>query len=189
VLIRPRRDDDLAACAGLVREVHGADRYPRYLPADIAAFLAPSGAYGCWVAEQGGTVVGHAALTARSLPATMTTAAAALGRTEDQLAVVARLFVAPRARGAGAGRMLLGAATGEAARRGLRPVLDVDTELAAAIALYESAGWARAGTITVRWSDGRTLTEYVYLGPEPDSAAKHSAAKHSAAKHSAAGNS
>jgi hypothetical protein len=31
VLIRPRRDSDLAACAGLVREVHALDRYP--LPA------------------------------------------------------------------------------------------------------------------------------------------------------------
>jgi GNAT superfamily N-acetyltransferase len=179
MLIRPRCDDDLPACADLVREVHAADRYPRYLPADIAAFLALPGAYGCWVAAQDGMIAGHVALTARSLPATMTTAAAALGRAEDQLAVVARLFVAPRARGAGAGRMLLGAATGEAARRGLWPVLDVDTELAAAIALYESAGWARAGTITVRWSDGRTLTEYVYLGPEPDRATKHSAAGNS----------
>jgi hypothetical protein len=62
----------------------------------------------------------------------------------------------------------------------------VDTELSAAIALYESAGWTRAGQLTVRWTDSesagstnagqnairrpaeRVLTEYVYLGPYPD---------------------
>jgi len=27
------------------------------------------------------------------------------------------------------------------------------------------AGWTRAGTVTVRWSDDRALDEHVYLGP------------------------
>ena len=164
--IRPRRDADLPGCADLVREVHAADRYPRYLPADIAGFLAPPDPYGCWVADANGEVLGHVALVPRGLPATLQVAADALGQPHDHLAVVARLLVSPRARGQGAGRMLLAAATAEAASRGLRPVLDVDTDLAAAIALYESQGWTRAGQVTVRWSDGRTLTEYVYLGPE-----------------------
>jgi GNAT superfamily N-acetyltransferase len=180
VLIRPRRTDDLAACADLVRDVHAADRYPRYLPDDIASFLAPSDPYGCWVAEQDGEVLGHVALVPRGLPATLEVAAGALGRPADQLAVVARLLVSPRARGRGAGRMLLAAATAEAAARGLRPVLDVDTDLAPAIALYESMGWTCAGAVTVRWGDGRTLTEYVYLGPEPDSASEHGAGEHGA---------
>jgi len=129
VLIRPRRDEDLAACAELVREVHTADRYPRFLPANIPSFLAPPDRYGCWVANEDGDVTGHIALVPRSLPAAMELAATALSRW---------------------------------------PVLDVDTGLAAAIALYESAGWTRAGEITVRWSDGHTMTEYVYLGPETD---------------------
>ncbi len=59
------------------------------------------------------------------------------------------------------------AAAADAAARGLHPVLDVDTGLTAAIALYESAGWTRAGEITVRFRDGNTLNEYVYLGPRP----------------------
>lgn len=95
----------------------------------------------------------------------MELAANTLDRPQDQLAVVARLFVSPRARGTGAGRLLMDAATAEAAARGLWPVLDVDTELAAAIALYESRGWTRAGTITIRFKDGNTLTEHVYLAP------------------------
>jgi GNAT superfamily N-acetyltransferase len=180
-VIRPRRDADLDACTALVREVHAADRYPRYLPRDLGNFLAPPGPYACWVADAGGEVIGHVALVARGLPATMEIAASALGRPPAQLAVVARLFVSPRARGRAAGRLLLAAATAEARSRGLHPVLDVDTELPAAIALYESQGWTRAGQITVRWPDsqsaGRTgpgqdpvervLTEYVYLGPGP----------------------
>ena len=167
MLIRPRRDDDLPACADLVREVHAADRYPRYLPADLAAFLAPPDPYGCWVAEQDGEVLGHVALVPRGLPAALEVAADALGRPPGQLAIVARLLVSPRARGQGTGRMLLAEATKAARNQGLHPVLDVDTGLAAAIALYESQGWARAGQVTVTWPNGRTLTEYVYLGPEP----------------------
>lgn len=167
MLIRPRRDDDLPACADLVREAHAADGYPRYLPADIAAFLAPPDPYGCWVADEGGEVLGQVALVPRGLPATLEAAAEALGKAEGQLAVVARLLVSPRARGQGAGRLLLTEATEAAHTRGLHPVLDVDTGLAAAIALYESQGWTRAGQVTVRFSFGGTLTEYVYLGPQP----------------------
>ena len=189
MLIRPRRDDDLAACADLVREVHAADRYPRYLPADIGSFLAPPGPYGCWVADAHGEVLGHVALVSSGLPAAMEVAADALGRPQDRLAVVARLLVSPRARGQGAGRMLLAAATAEAASRGLWPVLDVDTDLASAIALYESRGWTRAGQVTVRWSDGRTLTEYVYLGPEPDRASGHPVGGHPAGGHPVGGHS
>lgn len=171
VVIRERRQSDLAACADLVREVHAADRYPRFAPGDIGRFLQPPDPFGCWVAEGSGDIVGHVALVPGGLPATLEIAAGALGRPADELAVVARLFVSPRARGRGAGRLLLDTATGEARSRGLHPVLDVDTGLSAAIALYESAGWTRAGQLTVRWTDDgsaeRVLTEYVYLGPEP----------------------
>jgi GNAT superfamily N-acetyltransferase len=167
VLIRPRRDSDIAACAVLVREVHALDRYPRFLPEDLGAFLGLPGAYGCWVADRSGQIAGHVALLPRSVPSALQIASSALNRPADQLAVIARLFVSPQARGKGTGRRLLDTATAEAVSRGLRPVLDVDTNLAPAIALYENSGWVRAGMITVRFSDGHSLDEYVYLGPEP----------------------
>jgi GNAT superfamily N-acetyltransferase len=165
VLIRPRRDGDIAACADLVREVNALDRYPRFLPGDLRSFLALDGAYGAWVADLDGDVAGHIALLPHGPRDVLEIAAGALGRPEDQLAVVARLFVSPRARGKGAGRMLLGAAAAEAAACGLWPVLDVDKDLSQAIALYEGSGWVRAGMVTVRFSGGRSLDEYVYLGP------------------------
>ncbi len=167
VLVRPRRDSDLAACADLVREVHALDRYPRFLPEDLTSFLVPPAMYGSWVAERGGQVVGHIALLPHGVSSALQTASNAAGRPADELAVVARLFVSPQGRGTGTGRLLLDTATAEAVARGLRPVLDVDTDLAPAIALYESRGWTRAGTITVRVSDGHSLNEYVYLGPDP----------------------
>lgn len=167
MLIRPRRNSDIAACADLVREVHALDRYPRFLPDDLTLFLTPPDAYGSWIADRRGDVTGHIALLPRSLPSVLQLASNALGRPAEKLAIVARLFVSPQARGEGVGRLLLDSATAEAISRGLWPVLDVDTDLAPAIALYESRGWVRVGTITVRFKDGHSLNEYVYLGPAP----------------------
>ncbi|HEX3958915.1 MAG TPA: GNAT family N-acetyltransferase [Trebonia sp.] len=117
------------------------------------------------VADLNGEVVGHVALLPHGLRHVLEIAGSALGRPEAQLAVVGRLFASPRVRGRGAGRMLLDTAAAEAASRGLGPVLDVDTDLAPAIALYESSGWVRAGMVTVRFSAEHSLDEYVYLGP------------------------
>jgi len=166
VLIRPRRDSDIIACADLVREVHAVDRYPRFLPDDLSSFLVQPGSYGSWVADRSGEVVGHVALVPRTAQPVMQIASNVLGRPASEFAAVARLFVSPQARGNAIGRLLLDAATAEAASRGLWPVLDVDTDLAAAIALYESRGWIRAGMVTLQLSNGHSLNEYVYLGPE-----------------------
>lgn len=167
MLIRPRVDGDIAACADLLREVHAVDSYPRYLPGEPETFLIQPDAYACWVAELDGALVGHVALVPRTSRAAMKIAGAALGRREDELGVVARLFVSGRARRSGAGRLLLGTAAAAATARGLWPVLDVTTDAAAAIALYERSGWTRAGTATIRFGDGHTLDEYIYLGPAP----------------------
>lgn len=78
--------------------------------------------------------------------------------------MVARLFVAPTCRRAGAGGRLLQAATAAAEARGLAPILDVATHFMPAIALYEKHGWTRVGSVTVPFSD-RDLHEFVYVGP------------------------
>jgi GNAT superfamily N-acetyltransferase len=164
-MVRERAEADIAACARLARLVHERDGYPHYPPGDLRSFIASPGAYRAWVAEQGGAVIGHVALHRGTTRPVLETASAALGRPPHRLGVVARLLVSPHTRRAGAGRALLETAAREAAARGLSPILDVATDLAAAISLYERCGWVRAGAVTVRFSDGNTLREYVYLAP------------------------
>jgi ribosomal protein S18 acetylase RimI-like enzyme len=86
--------------------------------------------------------------------------------------VVARLFVAPSARGRGGGATLLAHACAEAGRRGLRPVLEVLAHNQGAIALYERTGWRQVGSVEAPWartsgrlSDDQALLRY-YLAPE-----------------------
>ena len=47
------------------------------------------------------------------------------------------------------------------------PILEVATHFDAAIALYERAGWTRAGRVNVHFRDAEPLAEYVYIGPTP----------------------
>lgn len=91
------------------------------------ACAPPSGAF--WVAVLVGRDVGCAGVRTLDL---------AGGPTAE----VKRLYVDPAARGAGVGRALLGTAEAWAAARGMRrAVLDTDSRLLAACALYRSAGW------------------------------------------------
>jgi len=96
-------------------------------------------------------------------------AASASGLDGDRIAVVARLFVAPTARGQGIGRALLERATNEAEHLGRRAVLDVVEDHVAAIALYEDCGWTFLGRVNWSLPGGLPLRELVYLSPEPAS--------------------
>jgi GNAT superfamily N-acetyltransferase len=146
--------------------VHELDGYPPYLPDDLRTFLASPDAYGAWVVEKDGEIVGHVALhRGSSSPAVLALAGDALSRPVDRLGVVARLFVDPFARRSGVGETLLEVASREAVARGLWPVLDVATQLKGAIRLYERCGWSRAGAVTIRLGDRFTLDELVYRGP------------------------
>ncbi|HEY3941341.1 MAG TPA: GNAT family N-acetyltransferase [Acidimicrobiales bacterium] len=165
VTIRPRTGADVDACVAIAEAVHDLDGYPVYLPTSLREFLVSAEAYGAWVAEDGGHVVGHVALHKRSTDAVIGLASTALGRPAHRLAVVARLLVAPGVRRAGIGRSLLDVAAREAATRGLYPILDVVAQHVAAVALYESCGWIRAGTVTCPLGQGDVVEEHVYLGP------------------------
>jgi GNAT superfamily N-acetyltransferase len=127
--------------------------------------MTPPQEVAAWVAETDVGVVGHVSLHETGAPVTLATAAARAGRAPDQLAVVARLFVGPTGRRGGVARALLAAAVADAHARGLQPVLDVATQLTAAVALYESCGWRRAGVVTIEFADAPGLDCYVYVGP------------------------
>lgn len=166
VLVRRRTDDDLDACEALAREVHRVDGYPPHLPGDDVRNFMLSPAIDAWVAEVGGRVAGHVALNERSTANVMALASRATGRPEEGLAVVARLAVAPACRRQGAGRALLATATDASLALGRWPVLDVVTQFAGAIALYERCGWRRAGEVTLDLDDV-SLRELVFIGPSP----------------------
>jgi GNAT superfamily N-acetyltransferase len=118
-----------------------------------------------WVAEDGSTVVGHVALHASTDYATTRAASDYLALPQSDLGLIARLFVEPEHRRSGVGRALLSHATSAALDRGLRAVLDVATDLKAAIALYESLGWERAGNVTLNVWDEPPIALYVYVAP------------------------
>ncbi|MEV0644929.1 GNAT family N-acetyltransferase [Phytomonospora sp. NPDC050363] len=139
MIIRPRRTADLPALVAALREVHESDAYPVNWPQDPAAWLTPPKLLDSRVAETGGKVVGQTGIgEAEGLPGEVL---AEVGDTP--VVAVVRLFVAPSGRGHGLGRLLLDAAVEMAAERGARAVLDVEAGGAAAIALYERAGWLR----------------------------------------------
>jgi GNAT superfamily N-acetyltransferase len=168
-LVRPRRAADLPACERLVRVVYELDGYPGHWPSDLPAFVAGPGAIGAWVAVAGDEIVGHVALRPDSSEAAMRLVLSTTGLGAGSFGFVSRLFVAPTARRSGIGRALLQTAAEHARGRGLLPVLDVVTRFGAAIELYETSGWTRAGKVVARIGGGVTLEEFVYVAPRATS--------------------
>lgn len=171
--IRPRRAEDLPALVASLDAVCAVDRYPPHVPGDLEAIIAPPYELSAFVAEIDGRPVGHVALHPYTARAVMAAASDATAIPVASLAAVARLFVDLGARGAGVGSRLLEAVTVEAAQLGRTAILDVWSELDAAIALYESAGWRRIGAVSFEFKSGCTsrcahtgpLRSFVYAGP------------------------
>ncbi|MDA8264048.1 MAG: GNAT family N-acetyltransferase [Actinomycetota bacterium] len=166
VVVRERQDTDVDACGDLLRITHHQDGYPARLPDDPCDFIRSRDAIGAWVATCGDEVVGHVALRRSSSRPVMALAAERTGLPASDYGVVGRLVVAPAVRGHGVGRRLLSTAASQARARGLRPLLDVNAAQAAAVSLYERAGWTRLGEVHVAFANGLHLDEFVYLGPE-----------------------
>lgn len=172
VTVRPRTDADLDRCAAILVRVHGVDGYPVEGVADPHARLHPDRLVAAWVAEiegedtgdgggedtaagvgeghadgvgEGHAVVGHVALTDPSIGDRGEVGRLAPGLEGKPFGLLCRLFVAPEARGAGAGRRLVEAAMAHARVRGLPLVLDVMVKDRSAIRLYERLGWRHIG--------------------------------------------
>lgn len=176
VEIRPRRDEDVPALVGALDAVCTVDRYPPHVPGDLEALIATPYELSAFVAEMDGRPVGHVALHPYTARAVMAAASEATATPVASLAAVARLFVDLGARGAGVGSRLLETVTVEATRLGRTPILDVWSELDAAIAMYESAGWRRIGQVSFEFKSGCTsrcahtgpLRSFVYAGPSEE---------------------
>ncbi|MFD4761313.1 GNAT family N-acetyltransferase [Streptomyces sp. NPDC058439] len=160
--IRRRRDGDMEACVAALATVHEADRYPTEWPADPGSWLTPHGLLDAWVAVDGPTVLGHVALTR-----TGEVLAQEAGLPAAELASVARLFARSEARRRGVASALLDMVRTAAAADGVRLVLEAEEGGAAAIALYERAGWRHVGSRTDDWTtaDGRPARMHAYMAP------------------------
>jgi GNAT superfamily N-acetyltransferase len=165
--VRARTEADLDACAALMQRTHELDGYPRYAQQDPVRFLASRHETAAWVAEHDGAVVGHLAVHDAARDPTLPAAQRHTGLPPAGLAVVARLLVSPDLRRSGAGGALLDEATRHAHARGQRPVLDVQQQCAAPIALYERRGWRRLEALTLPVEGQEPLLLWVYLGPPP----------------------
>jgi GNAT superfamily N-acetyltransferase len=170
MIIRARRQDEIDACVALLADVHAADGYPMYWPADPPRWLTPDNLLTAWVAEDENTLLGHVALCSAVGDSAAPLWSAASGLTTERIAVVAKLFVAPSARGRGLGTALLAEACAEARTRDLRPALEVLDHDRGAIALYERTGWHRVASAPAPWaraSGGEALLHYyLYIAPD-----------------------
>lgn len=162
VQIRKRTDDDLRALRLLAEDVLELDGYPPRVPKDLDYFIAAPDALASFVAITGGERVGHVCVSRSSSPEVLRLAQQALGVPPHRLAVVARLLVSPTHRQQRIARSLLAQAVAEAARLRRVPTLDVAVHFDRAIALYESSGWRRLGTVSVEITGMQPLDEYVY---------------------------
>ena len=131
--------------ARILEEV-GADGYPPHRPAAASRLIRTPDELGAFVFERQGAPVGHVAVHRSTAPILMERAASALACSPDDLAVVARLFVAPSARRDGAASALVDGAVELCRAQQRTPILDVWERLEGAIALYERSGWTRVAT-------------------------------------------
>ncbi|MGH9047883.1 MAG: GNAT family N-acetyltransferase [Acidimicrobiales bacterium] len=163
--MRPRTEADLDACITIASAVHDLDGYPVYGVEDLRGFLTVSDALGIWVAGSADRVLGHVALRRGAQPGRILEVAAEfLDRAPERLCSVTRLLVAPAARRAGVGVLLLQRAVDAAAELGRTPVLGVD-DGSKAVAFYERCGWRRVERITVRTPAGHEIDQVVYVAP------------------------
>ncbi|WP_406341428.1 GNAT family N-acetyltransferase [Streptomyces sp. NBC_00648] len=170
LIIRPRRAEDLDGAASALIAVHSSDGYPVEGVVDPHGWLDSPDVIRAWVAEVDGRVVGHVSINRPNGEEAVALWANQDGVSATQIAVLARLFVLPEARGNDAGGRLMAAATESAQADGQRLVLDVMAKDAAAIRLYERLGWSRIGTTSHAYGDGQSIEAICFVSPEPSQA-------------------
>lgn len=164
VVIRRRRQADLAALAGVLVRVHARDGYPVEGVDNPESWIAPPAEFAAWTAVYEGELIGHVALAhARDTDDAAILWRRSTGGDVGQLAILARLFVDPGHRNLGAGAQLMEAAHRFAAESQLAVALDVMLKDRDAIRLYEKLGYHRLGTTGHEHTGGKVQAAAVYL--------------------------
>lgn len=163
-LVRPRTTVDLDDCVAVLQRVHEKDGYPVQGTANAKAFLCQKATQQAWVAERGGGIVGHVAVSV----ADEDDVAVKLWRglhPSEPVALLERLFVDPRARGRGAASELMEMAVEWARSHQVRLVLFALAKDEGAMELYERLGWSRFGTTEYSWDQGKRMEAMCYVSP------------------------
>ena len=164
--IRPTAPADLADLAIALVQVHRTDGYPVEGVENPSSWVELPDAIGQWTALLKGKPVGHVALlrpsTGDGAPQLMVEKS---GVPVSRVAVLARLFVAPHARGRGLAWRLVATVEVVAREAGLSVVLDVMSKDVAAIKLYERRGWVELGRLGHQLDRGPDVPAVAYRAP------------------------
>jgi GNAT superfamily N-acetyltransferase len=168
--IRTRREVDLDRCVEVLADVHAMDGYPLLWPTDPRSWLSPANLLVAWVAEEekSDLLVGHVELCAATGDPAASVWSTASSYPPERLAVIAKLFISPHARGRGLGASLLATAIAEARGLNLLPALEVLDHNRTAIALHERTGWRRVASVPAPWAqtaEGQAMWLHYYLAP------------------------
>lgn len=150
ITIRPRRTSDLPGLVALLGEQQAASRYPlRWpLPFPVERFLVRSTEEHAWVAEAGGVLAGHVAVTTPDGELAEAFARAYPGPSTAEVSV---LFNGSAFRGSGVGGLLLDTAVAAIRDSGRTPALDVLPAHSSAVAVYRHRGWVEVGRARPAW--------------------------------------
>ncbi|MGW0331260.1 GNAT family N-acetyltransferase [Streptomyces sp. NPDC003011] len=165
VLVRAREVRDIPETARALVVVHGVDGYPVEGVDQPEAWLMPEGLIQGWVAEISGNIVGHVCITWGRDEAAVDLFLEQSDRSRNEIAVMARLFVVPEARGHSVGVRLVQEATDYARRHGLALVGDVMKKDVAAIRLYERLGCRILGTTVHSYGAGQEVPALCFAAP------------------------
>lgn len=164
--IRERRDDDLPALAAALVRVHVQDGYPVEGVADPVGWLEHPQALRSWTATVDGAPIGQVTLTEADPGDDAARAwAEQTGGSVTDLAIVVRLFVDPKHRTVGAGRLLMAAVLDHARTIGRSVALDVMAKDRAAIRLYERLGARRVSEVVHQHGDDLAEPAVVFAFP------------------------
>ncbi|MGW4752214.1 GNAT family N-acetyltransferase [Streptomyces chartreusis] len=165
VIIRPFENDDLPGAAAALIDVHSTDGYPVEGVDQPEAWLRSADVIAAWVGEVDGSIVGHVAIMRPHGEDAVSLWMQQSGDQEDQIAVLARLFVVKAARKHAVGERLTQAAMSYGSEQGIRLVLDVMTKDAAAMRLYERLGWREIGRAPHHYGNGQSIDAVCYVAP------------------------
>lgn len=165
VEIRPTITADLDALADVLIRVHVQDGYPVEGVQNPRSWLELSDPIGQWTALRDDAPVGHVAMMRPASDDRVPREFALRhGLSISEMALLARLFVDPSARGRSLANRLVGEVEEHARSLKLKLMLEVMIKDRAAIALYESRGWSPVGNVA-HVHDLNTTPALVMIAP------------------------